>query len=156
MGKLDAHKRGLRHKAVSVFINCGDATLLQQRALFKYHSPGLWANACCTHPFWEENPADCAVRRLEEELNVMDAAPDYRGHVHYRADVGSDLIEDEEVDVFVVEAPLRISVTPNPNEVMGVRWVRFSDLADEIGAHGSQFTPWLRIYLSKHSEMIRA
>ena len=68
--KLEAHRQGIRHKAVSVFINCGTETLFQRRALSKYHTPGLWANACCTHPYWEEDPQDCAIRRLREELGV--------------------------------------------------------------------------------------
>lgn len=50
--KLDAHLRGLRHKAVSVFVMAQDALLIQRRALGKYHTPGLWANTCCTHPNW--------------------------------------------------------------------------------------------------------
>ena len=68
--KLEVHKRALRHKAVSVFLISGSETLIQQRALSKYHTPGLWANACCTHPFWEEKPVECARRRLNEELGI--------------------------------------------------------------------------------------
>ena len=52
--KLEVHRRGLRHKAVSVFVLSGDHVLIQQRALTKYHTPGLWANTCCTHPHWDE------------------------------------------------------------------------------------------------------
>ena len=64
--KLHAHVAGLRHKAVSVFVRRGDEILLQQRALGKYHTPGLWANTCCTHPHWDEPARACAVRRLGE------------------------------------------------------------------------------------------
>jgi isopentenyl-diphosphate delta-isomerase len=70
MDKLEVHRRGRWHPAVSVFLMNRDRTLIQQRAPGKYHSPGLWANACCTHPRWAEDPADCAVRRLREELGV--------------------------------------------------------------------------------------
>ena len=62
--KLEVHRRGLRHKAVSVFVMRGDTLLIQQRALEKYHTPGLWANTCCTHPHWNEEPAICAVRSI--------------------------------------------------------------------------------------------
>ena len=72
--KLEVHQRGLRHTAVSVFVLHGDAILLQRRALGKYHTPGLWANTCCTHPHWDENAKTCAVRRLEEELGITDLA----------------------------------------------------------------------------------
>ena len=68
--KLDVHKLGLRHKAVSVFVLRGDALLIQQRAMGKYHTPGLWANTCCTHPGWEETSLLCATRRLNEELGI--------------------------------------------------------------------------------------
>ena len=68
--KIEAHERGLRHKAVSVFVMHGGALLLQRRALGKYHTPGLWANTCCTHPHWGEATVDCAVRRLREELGI--------------------------------------------------------------------------------------
>ncbi|MEC7259391.1 MAG: isopentenyl-diphosphate delta-isomerase, partial [Pseudomonadota bacterium] len=50
--KLEVHHRGLRHPAVSVFVCHGDHLLIQQRALGKYHTPGVWANTCCTHPLW--------------------------------------------------------------------------------------------------------
>ncbi|MFY9241096.1 MAG: NUDIX domain-containing protein, partial [Roseovarius sp.] len=68
--KLEVHERGLRHKAVSVFVVSGDDVLIQRRALGKYHTPGLWANTCCTHPNWDEKSLDCAARRMEEELGV--------------------------------------------------------------------------------------
>ena len=68
--KLECTSRGLRHKAVSVFVMRGNAMLIQRRALGKYHTPGLWANTCCTHPDWDEDPLDCARRRLAEELGI--------------------------------------------------------------------------------------
>ena len=54
--KLDVHKRGLKHMAVSVFVVRDGQVLIQQRAMGKYHTPGLWANTCCTHPEWNEDP----------------------------------------------------------------------------------------------------
>ena len=86
--KLQTHLRGLKHKAVSVFVMRGAETLLQRRAMSKYHTPGLWANACCTHPEWGETGFDCAQRRLEEELGLAGQVPVCRGTVEYRADVG--------------------------------------------------------------------
>ena len=69
----------------------------------KYHTPGLWANTCCTHPNWDEAPLDCAHRRLQEELGITDAHLTYRDTVEYRADVGGGLIEHEVVDIFLGE-----------------------------------------------------
>jgi isopentenyl-diphosphate delta-isomerase len=73
--KLEAHQRGLRHKAISVFLMRDGKVLLQRRAMHKYHTPGLWANTCCTHPFWGEASLDCATRRLGEELGLTDMSP---------------------------------------------------------------------------------
>lgn len=153
--KLEVHRKGLRHKAVSVFVNCGEHTLIQRRALGKYHTPGLWANACCTHPHWEEDAAACAARRLGEELNLTGLAPVQTGQVGYRADVGGGLIEDEVVDVFVAAAADRVAVSPNPAEVMDVRWLSFDALRREIAATPERFTPWLRIYLDRHGDLLR-
>lgn len=152
--KLDAHVRGLRHKAVSVFLMADDALLIQRRALGKYHTPGLWANTCCTHPQWGEDDATCAVRRLNEELGIEGTYPLPRGQVEYCADVGGGLIEHELVEVFVVEAPRALPLVPNPNEVMDTRWITLDALRNEIAVTPEIFTPWLRIYMEQHSALI--
>ena len=90
--KLEAHVKGIRHKAISVFLMRGDKVLLQRRAMGKYHTPGLWANTCCTHPHWGEAALDCATRRLGQELGLDDVALRFRDTVEYRADVGGGLI----------------------------------------------------------------
>lgn len=152
--KLEAHVKGLRHKAVSVFVLKGDAVLMQQRAMGKYHTPGLWTNTCCTHPAWDEAPLDCAQRRLEEELGIRGLAPQHRHHLEYRADVGDGLIEHEVVDVYVAEADDDMPLAPNPDEVMEVSWMRFSALLDAVANTPEKFTPWLRIYLRDHADTI--
>lgn len=152
--KLEAHERGLRHKAVSVFITRGDQVLIQRRALAKYHTPGLWANTCCTHPDWEEPAAACAVRRLDDELGITGITPDYCGRVEYRADVGQGLIEHEVVDIFRAEATPQMTLVPNPDEVMEIRWVSREVLTRETQTQPERFTPWLRIYLEKHADLV--
>lgn len=152
--KLDAHRLGLRHMAVSVFVLKGDEILLQQRALGKYHTPGLWANTCCTHPDWEEDPLDCANRRLQEELGITGLTPEFRHNLEYRADVGNGLIEHEVVDVFVAHAQSEMTISPNPDEVMSYRWIGFDRLRAEIETAPDLFTPWLKIYLSDYAERI--
>jgi isopentenyl-diphosphate Delta-isomerase len=154
LGKLEVHQRGLRHKAVSVFVLDGPRVLIQQRAAGKYHTPGLWANTCCTHPRWEEDPATCAIRRLREELGITGLYPAFAGRVEYRADVGSGLIEHELVDIFVAEAASDLRIEPNPSEVQAVRWVDLYDLSAEVLRTPDQFTPWLRIYLTEHMDRI--
>lgn len=152
--KLKAHQKGLRHKAVSVFVIRGTDILLQRRALVKYHTPGLWANTCCTHPDWDEAPSTCAVRRLKQELGITGLYPEFRHHLEYRADVGNGLIEHEEVDVFLAHVRGELTLTPDPGEVMETRWVDYYDLLAEIARYPDRFTPWLKIYLRDYTDMI--
>jgi len=154
--KLDVHRRGLRHKAISVFVLSGDAVLIQRRALGKYHTPGLWANTCCTHPAWDEAALACATRRLREELGMTGLTLAHQGQVEYRADVGGGLIEHELVEIFVAQTSRSHPLAPNPAEVMDVRWVPLETLLDEIEATPELFTPWLRIYLRDHRAEIFA
>lgn len=154
VGKIEAHERGLRHKAVSVFVMREGRILMQRRALGKYHTPGLWANTCCTHPGWNETPSTCAVRRLREELGITGLFPEYRHHLEYRADVGGGMVEHEAVDVFLAQIWDEIAVTPNPDEVMDVRWIDYHDLLAEVTRHPGRFTPWLKIYLDSHADTI--
>jgi len=154
VGKLDAHRDGLRHMAVSVFVLCGAEMLIQRRAAGKYHTPLLWANTCCTHPHWGEDPADCAQRRLDEELGIASLPLTHRGQITYRADVGGGLIEDEVVDVFVARLSQRPKVAPNPAEVAEYDWITLPDLSARIAAAPHQFTPWLRIYMADHADQI--
>ena len=120
----------------------------------KYHTPGLWANTCCTHPEWDEAPFDCAVRRLDEELGLTGVRPAHRGQVEYRADVGGGLIEHEVVEVYLARATPQMTLAPNPEEVMATRWIGFGQLRNEIAAEPDRFTPWLNIYLERHADMI--
>ncbi|MCR9124859.1 MAG: isopentenyl-diphosphate Delta-isomerase [Rhodobacteraceae bacterium] len=152
--KLEAHKKGLRHKAVSVFVISGRDVLLQRRALGKYHTPGLWANTCCTHPDWDEAPERCAVRRLEEELGIRGLFPEFRHRLEYRADVGNGLIEHEVVDVFLARAAPRLRLAPNPDEVMETRWIDYHDLLAEVARYPDRYTPWLKIYLRDYADTI--
>ncbi len=152
--KLEVHRRGLRHKAVSVFVCRNEELLLQRRALGKYHTPGLWANACCTHPEWDESGIHCATRRLREELGIEGLTCDFRDQIEYRADVGNGMIEHEVVDVFLAEADDDLTIAPNPDEVMDTRWISLAELVTEIGQKPETFTPWVRIYLLEHRERI--
>ncbi|MBS8228301.1 isopentenyl-diphosphate Delta-isomerase [Vannielia litorea] len=147
--KLAAHRRGLRHKAVSVFVFDGPRLLIQQRAAGKYHTPGLWANSCCTHPHWGEADADCAARRLGEELGLDGVALARVGEVEYRAEVGGGMVEHEVVAMFRGEAT-GAEAQPDPAEVQAVRWLTLDELAGEIAEAPERFTPWLQIYMAKH------
>ncbi|AKS47772.1 isopentenyl-diphosphate delta-isomerase [Octadecabacter temperatus] len=153
--KLEAHQKGIRHKAVSVFVMDGTSVLIQRRALSKYHTPGLWANTCCTHPHWDEDADICAVRRLEDELGIKGLTPQYRDQIEYRADVGGGLIEHEVVDLFVAHSLKEtLNLNLNPDEVAETRWVDIHKLADQVVDYPDQFTPWLKIYLANHLDLV--
>jgi isopentenyl-diphosphate delta-isomerase len=152
--KLEVHRRGLCHLAISVFVMRGRQILIQRRALGKYHTPGLWANTCCTHPHWGEAPGTCAVRRLQEELGISGLTLRHVGVVEYRADVMGGLVEHEVVDIYTAEAGHALVIQPNPDEVMDTRWIDIDVLAAEVTAEPARFTPWLRIYLDKHRQLI--
>lgn len=154
--KLHAHEAAIKHKAVSVFVVWDGQILLQRRALSKYHTPGLWANTCCTHPLWGETSLDCANRRLKEELGVSGLAPKYKHTLEYKADVGNGLTEHEVVDVFVAEWIEGTPIDPNPSEVSDASWSKIGALASDLEKEPGRFTPWLHIYMTDHRETIFA
>lgn len=152
--KMAVHRRGLRHKAISVFVMRAGQILLQRRALGKYHTPGLWANTCCTHPHWGEDDLTCATRRLDEELGIRDLTLREVLEIEYRADVGADMVEHEVVRLFVAEAPAGMAPEPNPDEVCDTRWIDAAALQAELARWPERFTPWLRIYMRDHSDAL--
>ena len=148
--KLDAHRRALRHLAISAFVFDGDRLLIQRRADAKYHCGGLWANTVCTHPNWGEEPAACARRRLDEELGITGVPLVQTGISEYRAEVGNGLVEHEVVHMFRGTARAgRLAVHLNPDEVAETRWVTAAALRREIAEHPERFTPWFRIYVER-------
>ncbi len=156
--KLEAHRLGVQHIAISVFLFSGDRLLIQQRAAGKYHCGGLWANTCCTHPHWGEAVHDAAVRRLGEELGIR-ATPELHpaGVVDYCADVGNGLTENERVSLFNgrVDAAT-FALDPTPDEVSATRWVTMDELRDEVAAGPDRFTPWFRLYLDRWASLWNA
>ncbi len=138
--KLEAHRRGVLHRAFSVFVvDRAGRLLLQQRARHKYHSGGRWTNTCCGHPRPGEGVGAAAERRLREEMGFVCALRPV-GRFVYRAAVGADLIEHELDHVFVG----RFDGQPRPAvaEARGWRWVRLEDVRRELVNRPSQFTVW--------------
>ena len=160
--KLAAHREGLRHMAVSVFVlreaGEGVETLIQRRAAGKYHTPGLWANSCCTHPAWTgdgpEDDAACAARRLREELGIEGLGMRPAGEIEYRAEVGGGLTEHEVVRLFTARAPQGLRIAPEPAEVQDIRWISVHSLLRDVIDRPARYTPWMRIYLTEHSGRI--
>jgi len=147
--KLEAHRLGARHLAVSAFVFAGDELLLQRRALGKYHSGGQWANSCCSHPAWGESPAACVRRRVGDELGVELAFTEV-GTFDYEAAVGPELIENEAVHLFVADVDRdALALRPDAEEVMEVRWVDTRVLRADARRRPQRYTPWLRLYLDR-------
>ncbi len=149
--KLEVHRRGVLHPAVSVFLTDGARMLIQRRARSKYHTPGLWTNACCTHPHWGEDGSDCAVRRLREELGIEGVALTHCDTIDYAAPVGRGMTKRERVELFAGEIDCRRPLHPDPSEVMATRWIELEALRAEVSARPRTFTPWLRIYLGANA-----
>ncbi len=145
MEKLQAHRVGALHRAFSVFIfNAEGRMLIQRRAAGKYHSPGLWTNACCSHPGSGETVEASAVRRLGEELGFTTALRALRPML-YRADVGGGLIEHEYDHLFVGRYSL--PVQPAPEEASEVRYVGLPELHRWMESRPEDFTVWFHLAL---------
>jgi isopentenyl-diphosphate delta-isomerase type 1 len=145
--KLEAHRQNLLHRAFSVFIFRNIAghepeLLLQQRALDKYHSPGLWTNTCCSHPRHGENIIKAGERRLHEELGMIAELRDL-GWFHYNAHFPNGLSENEIDHVLTGYIGDDNVFEPNPDEVHAIRWVTVDVLKKEIAEEPEKFTPWL-------------
>jgi isopentenyl-diphosphate delta-isomerase len=140
--KLDVHRDGRLHRAVSVmlFDNRG-RTLLQLRAATKYHSPGLWSNTCCGHPAPGESPIDAACRRLREEMGIAGCDLTSAGAFTYRANVAGGLVEHELDHVFVGRWNGR--PVPNVDEVGDWRWQSPTSLHRELKSNAAEYTVWL-------------
>jgi isopentenyl-diphosphate delta-isomerase len=143
MPKLEAHQKGFRHLAVSVFIfNPRGQLLLQQRALSKYHSPGKWSNTCCTHPKIQETPIAAAQRRLVEEMGIR-AEIDEVFTLAYRAEVGEGLVENEFDHIFIGQS--EVKPNPDPLEVSSWEWISMPQLEHDMRLNPSKYTVWFRI-----------
>jgi isopentenyl-diphosphate Delta-isomerase len=147
MDKLEAHQKGLLHRAISIWIEDSQGrVLLQQRAATKYHSPNLWANACCSHPRENEPLQSAAARRLKEELGICCPLKQHSSFI-YRASVGLGLIEHEFDHLFfgVYEGPFSI----NAHEVSAVQWVDRGWLQQALLQQKTMFAAWLPYVFSE-------
>ncbi len=142
MEKIEVHRLGLLHSAVSVFIfNDRNELLLQKRAIGKYHSPGKWTNTCCTHPLLEETPILAARRRLREEMGLVATLTEVLTF-SYKANVGNGLIENEFDHVFIGVS--NQNPTPNPAEVSDWTWATVEELEQQLIGNPERYSPWLR------------
>jgi isopentenyl-diphosphate delta-isomerase len=144
--KMTAHRTGALHRALSVFIvDEENNILIQRRALEKYHSGGLWSNACCSHPRPGEKVIAAAHRRLQEEMGFdCELVPFFT--LTYKADVGGGLIEHEYDHIFIgtYTGPIR----PNAEEVMDYRYASPEEIQQELETQPELYTTWFRLAFS--------
>jgi isopentenyl-diphosphate Delta-isomerase len=145
MEKMEAHEKGLLHRAFSIFIfNSFGGMLLQQRALDKYHSSGLWTNACCSHPKPGEKIESAAHRRLKEELG-FDVTITKAFTFTYQAHFDNGLTENEYDHVFIGIYDGKVKY--NKAEVNKVRHIAIDKLQKEVDRTPELFTEWFKIAL---------
>ena len=150
--KIEVHRRGLKHRALSVLVRnrTGDM-LVHRRNPAKYHSGGLWTNACCSHPRPGEAAGDAAQRRLAEEMGVRcEVRPLFTAH--YRATVSNGYIEDEVVHVF--GGTYEGLIAPDPAEVSEWKWMPLAELAEDMMRRPELYTIWFRHYFREHYDVI--
>ncbi|MCS3553447.1 MULTISPECIES: isopentenyl-diphosphate Delta-isomerase [unclassified Sphingobacterium] len=145
MDKMEAHEKGILHRAFSIFIfNTKGQMLIHQRANEKYHGGGLWTNACCSHPQLDEDIEESAKERLQFEMGLQCELKRVFSFI-YHTPVENNLIEHE-YDHVLVGYTDREPV-PNVNEVINYKWIDRLDLLQQIAAEPDAFTYWFRIAL---------
>ncbi len=141
-GKLEAHRRAMLHRAVSVFvINTDGHWLLQRRSFEKYHSNGLWTNTCCTHPLPGESARDAANRRLPEEMGIS-CQLHYLFSFLYQGKLDNELTEHELDHVFIGFSDAEPII--NKTEVEEWKYIAWDELKKDIGKNPSNYTYWFR------------
>lgn len=145
--KLEAHKKGKLHRAVSVFIfNSRDELLIHQRNSEKYHSGGLWTNTCCTHPRPGEETEETAKRRLKEEMGIECSLEKMFSFI-YKKSFDNGLTEHELDHVFVGKCDSDPS--PDKEEVQDWKWVKKEDLKKDISENPGRYTHWFKLIISR-------
>ena len=152
MPKLEAHEKGVLHRAFSVFIfNNNGELMLQKRALTKYHSPGLWTNTCCSHQREGESNIYSAKRRLSEEMGFVTELQEKTSFI-YKAKFDNGLIEHE-LDHIIVgnynQSPIIISF-----EVDSWKWMSMEDIKNNIKDQPYNYTAWFKIIFEKYYKYI--
>ena len=146
--KMKAHEEWLLHRAFSVYvINDKKEVLLQQRALHKYHSPGLFCNTCCSHQFDGEDNLVAAHRRLGEEM-WFDTKLEKISEFVYKTDVPTNLIEHEYLHVFLGKYDDQ-EIKPNPDEANSYKRYRFEDLDRLVEMDDDTIAPWTKVTWKK-------
>lgn len=152
MPKLEAHEKAVLHRAFSVFVfNKNNELMLQQRALHKYHSPGLWTNTCCSHQRNGESNLQAGKRRLEEEMGFVTELKETTSFI-YKAPFDNGLTEHE-LDHIMVGYYENEPII-NKEEVEDWKWMPLETVKTDIELNPELYTAWFKIIFEKFYEFI--
>jgi isopentenyl-diphosphate Delta-isomerase len=150
--KMEAHEKALLHRAFSVFIfNQKGEMLLQQRAINKYHSGGLWTNACCSHPYFNQETLVAAEKRLQEEMGFTTSLIKAFEFV-YKAPFNNGLTEYEYDHVFIGKYDGKI--LPDKDEVADYCFMSMGEIKNSLQSHPHKYTEWFKIAFPKMEEYL--
>lgn len=153
MEKIEAHEKALLHRAFSVFVFNGKKELMiQQRALSKYHSPGLWTNTCCSHQRVGETNIEAGKRRLQEEMGFTTELKDTISFI-YKAPFDNGLTEHEFDHILV--GNFEGAPDLNPDEVAAWKWMSLEDIEKDMVENPDIYTEWFKIIFEKYYSHIK-
>ena len=144
--KMEVHRKGLLHRAFSVFLFNGNRLLIQKRAEEKYHCGGLIANTCCSHPRVGESVMEAAGRRLNEECGIKDVSLTEQGWFIYRAVFDNGLTEYEADHILT--GTYNGSLVPDPDEIAQLKWIELDELETDMIQDPGKYAPWFITALS--------
>ena len=154
MPKMEAHEKAILHRAFSVFIlNKEGQLMLQQRALSKYHSPGLWTNTCCSHQRLGETNIEAGTRRLQEEMGFKTPLKELFSFV-YKATFDNGLTEHEFDHVILGYYDSEPII--NHEEVTNWKWMNLEEIIKEIKTTPDNYTAWFKIIFDRFYNHIKA
>lgn len=152
MAKQEAHEKGLLHRAFSVFVfNEKNELMLQQRALHKYHSPGLWTNTCCSHQRDGESTLAAGKRRLQEEMGFSVDLKETTSFI-YKAPFDNGLTEHELDHILLGNYNDEPNI--NPDEVSSWKWMPIEEVRSDIQNQPETYTAWFKIIFDKFYQHI--
>ncbi len=153
MPKMEAHEKALLHRAFSVFVfNDKNELMIQQRALGKYHSPGLWTNTCCSHQREGESNIEAGKRRLQEEMGFTTDLKDTISFI-YKAPFDNGLTEHEFDHILVGQ--YNGNPVLNPEEAHAYKWISLEELKTDMSKNPDQYTEWFKIIFDKYYKHIQ-
>lgn len=153
MAKMEAHEKALLHRAFSVFVfNDQNQLMIQQRALGKYHSPGLWTNTCCSHQRERESNIEAGKRRLQEEMGFTTELKDTISFI-YKAPFDNGLTEHEFDHILV--GHYNGEPVLNPEEAHAYKWIGLEELKEDMKNNPEDYTEWFKIIFDKYYKHIQ-